>query len=242
MKISICACQFYQRTPLEKIAAVLAACRAVDMPCEIVPDLCFVAAKDRDTLECIASCDVVLACQTRAVRAMLGDAGNARCIDLRSEPLADIFTALSLTPVDVDVTETDDTVIALRSIPDFIPTNSDTPNSKLQTPNLNWTPWFPVIDAERCTHCRKCVDFCMFGVFAVDQNKVRVIKPDSCKTDCPACARVCPQNAIMFPKSDEDRLNGSLAEPVRPSDSDKISFRERLKHRKGLRLFKEDEP
>jgi len=82
----------------------------------------------------------------------------------------------------------------------------------------------------------------MFGVFAVDQNKVCVIKPESCKTDCPACARVCPQNAIMFPKSNEDRLNGSLAEPVKPSADDKISFRERLEHRKSLRLFKEDEP
>jgi len=219
MKITICTCQFYQRIPREKIAAVLAACCTENVSCEIIPDLCFVAAKDRDTLKSIASCDVVLACQTRAVRAMLGDTGNARCIDLRSESLADIFAALSLTPVDVDVTE-----------PVYEKLNS------------NWTPWFPVIDAERCTHCRKCVDFCMFGVFAVDQNKVRVIKPESCKTDCPACARVCPQNAIMFPKSNEDRLNGSLDEPVKPSADDKISFRERLKHRKSLRLFKEDEP
>jgi len=219
MKISVCACQFYRRTPREKIAAVLATCRAADMSCEIVPDLCFVAAKERDALERIASCDIVLACQIRAVRAMLGDAGNARYVDLRSESLADIFAVLSLTPVDDPPSEPVD--------------------DKL---NSHWTPWFPVIDTERCTHCRKCVDFCMFGVFAIDQNKVRVIKPESCKTDCPACARVCPQNAIMFPKSDDERLNGSLAEPVRPSDSDKISFRERLKHRKGLRLFKEDEP
>ena len=169
----------------------------------------------------------MLACQTRAVRAMLGDAGHARCIDIRSESLAEILAALSLIPVDVQVTE-----------PVYDKLNS------------NWMPWFPVIDTERCTHCRKCVDFCMFGVFALEhsvigteyRHKVRVINPESCKTDCPACARVCPQNAIMFPKSDEDRLNGSLAEPVKPSADDKVSFRERLEHRKGLRLFKEDEP
>jgi len=219
MKITLCTCRFYQRTPREKIAAMLAACRAADVLCEIVPDLCYIAATDHDKLERIASSDVVLACQPRAVRALLGNTGNARCIDLRTESLADIFAALSLTPVDVPVSE-----------PVYDKLDSD------------WTPWFPVIDAERCTHCRKCVDFCMFGVYAVEAEKVRVIKPESCKTDCPACARICPQNAIIFPKSDEERLNGSLAEPVKPSDSDNISLRERLKHRKGLRLFKEDTP
>ena len=247
MKITLCTCQFYRRTPREKIAAVLAACRAADMSCEIVPDLCYVAAKDRDTLERIAACDVVLACQTRAVRAMLGDAGHARCIDLRTESLADIFAALKMS-VECGVWSVElDDELSDRSTGNSklqIPNSkrSETPRSTLQTPHSDWTPWFPVIDTERCTRCRKCVDFCMFGVFAVDQNKVCVIKPESCKTDCPACARVCPQNAIMFPKSNEDRLNGSLAEPVKPSADDKISFRERLEHRKSLRLFKEDEP
>ena len=219
MKISICACQYYRRTPREKIAAVSAACCAAGVPCEIVPDLCYVAAKERDKLESIAPGDVVLACQARAVRAMLGDAGNVKCVDLRSESLADILAALSLAPVDV-------------SAPEFAYHKLDS----------GWVPWFPVIDAERCVHCKKCVDFCMFGVYAVDAEKVCVVKPESCKTDCPACARICPQNAIMFPKSVEDRLNGSLAEPVKPSAADNISFRERLQHRKKLRLFKEDEP
>ena len=84
------------------------------------------------------------------------------------------------------------------------------------------------------------MDFCLFGVFAVDGASVKVVQPDHCKTDCPACARICPQNAIIFPKSEEPRLNGSLSEPVTPSPMDRDAFRERLKHRK-LRLFKEDD-
>jgi ferredoxin len=224
MKITICACQFYQRLPRKKIAAVQAACCAANVPCEIIPDLCHVSAKDRDKLEDIAADDAVLACQPRAVRSLLEGGGEAKtkCIDLRSASLADILAELALTPMD-----------GPADGPEY-----DKLSSK-------WVPWFPVIDAQRCVHCRKCVDFCLFGVYTVEQDKVRVIQPASCKTDCPACARICPQNAIMFPKADEDRLNGSLAEPVKPSAADKISLRERLKHRKkggGLRLFKEDKP
>ena len=218
MNITICACQFYRRTPREKIAAVQAACLAAQVSCEVVPDLCFLAAKDRDQLEKLASCDVVLACQPRAVRSLLGGVGNAKCVDLRTESLENILAVLSLEPVDVSKTE-----LTYHPLP------------------TSWVPWFPVIDANRCVQCRKCVDFCMFGVYAVEAEKVCVIKPESCKTDCPACARVCPQNAIIFPKSDDERLNGSLAEAVEPSTSDNMSFRERLKHRKGLRLFKEDD-
>ena len=223
MKLCICVCQFYQRTPRERIAAVQAACLAAQMPCEVAPDLCYVAAKERDRLEKLADGDVVLACQIRAVRALLGNAGkHVRCIDLRSESLEDIFHSLALTPVG-------NPGIPQRSIP------------AVGKNNTGWVPWFPVIDTERCVHCRKCVDFCMFGVYAVEEETVRVVKPESCKTDCPACARICPQNAVIFPKSDEERLNGSLDAAVKPSASDNTSFRERLKHRKGLRLFKEDE-
>jgi hypothetical protein len=59
--------------------------------------------------------------------------------------------------------------------------------------------WFPVIDYSRCTTCRKCVDFCLFGVYALSDGAVVVGNPDNCKNGCPACARTCPQRAIIFP-------------------------------------------
>ncbi|MEM9380336.1 MAG: hypothetical protein AAGB93_10350, partial [Planctomycetota bacterium] len=33
-----------------------------------------------------------------------------------------------------------------------------------------WTPWFPVIDYDRCTNCMQCLSFCLFDVYSVDAN------------------------------------------------------------------------
>ena len=60
--------------------------------------------------------------------------------------------------------------------------------------------WYPVIDYSRCTNCMECIDFCLFGVYGVDgQERILVEKQDNCKKGCPACSRVCPEQAIMFP-------------------------------------------
>jgi NAD-dependent dihydropyrimidine dehydrogenase PreA subunit len=60
--------------------------------------------------------------------------------------------------------------------------------------------WYPVIDYSRCTNCMECIDFCLFGVYGVDgQERLLVENQDNCKKGCPACSRVCPEQAIMFP-------------------------------------------
>lgn len=61
--------------------------------------------------------------------------------------------------------------------------------------------WYPVIDYSRCTNCLECLDFCLFGVYGVDSmERILVENQDSCKKGCPACSRVCPEQAIMFPE------------------------------------------
>jgi Pyruvate/2-oxoacid:ferredoxin oxidoreductase delta subunit len=72
-----------------------------------------------------------------------------------------------------------------------------------------WKPWFPVIDFGRCTNCMQCLTFCLFDVYGVSPEKqIRVQNPSNCKTDCPACSRVCPEVAILFPKYRMSPING----------------------------------
>ncbi len=79
-----------------------------------------------------------------------------------------------------------------------------------------WKPWFPVIDYSRCTNCMQCLSFCLFDVYGVSKDgKLQVQNNDNCKTNCPACSRVCPEVAIMFPKYSSGPING---EPVSDSD------------------------
>jgi Pyruvate/2-oxoacid:ferredoxin oxidoreductase delta subunit len=67
----------------------------------------------------------------------------------------------------------------------------------LQAPGRRW---YPVIDYSRCTNCMECIDFCLFGVYGVDEHaRIHVENQDNCKKGCPACSRVCPEQAIMFP-------------------------------------------
>jgi NAD-dependent dihydropyrimidine dehydrogenase PreA subunit len=71
------------------------------------------------------------------------------------------------------------------------------PDALLQQPGRRW---YPVIDYSRCTNCMECIDFCLFGVYGVDSaERILVENQDNCKRGCPACSRVCPEHAIMFP-------------------------------------------
>ena len=73
-----------------------------------------------------------------------------------------------------------------------------------------WKPWFPVIDYSRCTNCMQCLSFCLFDVYGVSDGKIAVQNNDNCKTNCPACSRVCPEVAIMFPKYSSGPINGDV--------------------------------
>ncbi len=65
--------------------------------------------------------------------------------------------------------------------------------------------WYPVVDESRCINCHHCLQFCLFGVYTQhEQGRLVVQDPDRCKAGCPACSRICPKGAIMFPLYQKD--------------------------------------
>jgi NAD-dependent dihydropyrimidine dehydrogenase PreA subunit len=89
-----------------------------------------------------------------------------------------------------------------------------TPQHKSFTPESLLSPagrrWYPVIDYNRCTNCLECLDFCLFGVYGVDSlERIVVENQDQCKKGCPACSRVCPQQAIIFPEYKSPAIAGA---------------------------------
>ncbi len=187
--ILFCACAYSDVIPAATKAEALAAAGAGGV--RIVPDLCGCAARRDPILSESAAADdlTIVACHPRAVRALFAwagtplDATRVRFINLREKPAES--TELR-PPVEVS--------------PTALPVVDRT---------AEWIPWFPVIDTARCTGCRQCLEFCLFGVYETDEHgAVMVTHPEGCKTNCPACARLCPNAAIIFPKYTGPPING----------------------------------
>jgi len=115
--------------------------------------------------------------------------------------------------------------LGTEEILDLVETTRSRTKSELNSPGQAgaWKPWFPVIDFDRCTNCLQCLSFCLFDVYGVDEDKqIQVQNNDNCKTNCPACSRVCPEVAIMFPKYASGPING---EDVRNEDVERESMK-----------------
>lgn len=76
--------------------------------------------------------------------------------------------------------------------------------------------WYPVLDRSLCVNCGHCLQFCIFGVYSRDEaGDVYTAEPDNCKPGCPACARICPSGAIVFPLcQSEPAIAGAPGEHV----------------------------
>lgn len=66
----------------------------------------------------------------------------------------------------------------------------------------------PSVDANKCTGCRKCVEFCKFNALAYIKNKLLVF-PELCHA-CKGCLMLCPQKAL----SESDRHIGQIERGV----------------------------
>ena len=63
-------------------------------------------------------------------------------------------------------------------------------------------PWFPTVDAEKCTGCKVCYNFCSHKTYGWDdaQNISVVANPYQCVVGCTGCLSQCPAGAISFPE------------------------------------------
>ena len=195
LKLIVCRCATGGDGLAEARQRILDALAAAQVPVEVVDDLCELAArKEPGLVKASEEHDLkIVACYPRAVKAMLAAAGGKRngenltVLNPRTESVEAIIAQL----------------LAER------PT-ADAAKLALAEKQDGWVPWFPLIDYERCVDCKQCLSFCLFGVYALNaEGKVTVVQPQGCKTNCPACARICPQIAIIFPKYGESPINGA---------------------------------
>ena len=201
VRIVYCHCAYVNVVPSAVRDAVLGKLCASGVAVEAVADLCELAARrDPRLAELAEGATHVIACYPRAVRWLFAAGGvelpdGVEVLNMREQEAEAIVEAAGGDPdatIDIPAAEK---AQAIRS--------------RLKAQRGDWIPWFPVIDRDRCVGCQQCVSFCLFGAFAVaDDGTVEVRQPASCKTWCPACARVCPQVAIIFPKHKASPVNG----------------------------------
>ena len=196
-KIVFCHCAYTRILPEATKQDVLDQLKRSGVAFEEVEDLCRMAAQKDPGLDDVVEADQVhiAACYPRAVKWLFHAAG----------------VALDEEKVQVHNMREDEAQDIGRRMVGEIP-ERETPLelAERQKPEDPWKPWFPVIDFDRCTNCMQCLSFCLFDVYGVSsQKQIEVQNPSKCKTDCPACSRVCPEAAILFPKYRAAPINGA---------------------------------
>ncbi len=199
----LCRCAQEKVLPESRWQAVLENLRGQGWNVLVVDDLCGLAARRDPALGAFlaGAPRLIAACHPRAVRALLSFAGF---------PEAAVETMDLRAPADP------------APAPPGTAPHAASPGKVTEIAEPpGWVPWYPVIDRDRCQNCKQCQSFCMFGVYGDDgRGNVAVLRPANCKTHCPACSRICPHRAVIFPKFGESPFNGdAVPEEARPGES-----------------------
>ncbi len=193
-----------------------------------VDDLCGTAVTEPEKLQNIFSNkDVtVIGCNERALKSLIDYAG----IDDKSNIS---YHHIDKIPGDLFSTQ-----------------ENDTSSENAISYSEDWKPWYPVVDYERCSNCLQCLNFCLFGVYTTDDaGEVKVTQPNNCKDMCPACSRVCPEEAVIFPKHEGSPIDGGESdEKQEKSDlicdiqnNDVYAVLENRRRKQKISLLKKDQ-
>ncbi|WP_282014058.1 ATP-binding protein [Marinifilum flexuosum] len=187
-QIFICGCEKDGKIEKESVQKLIETLEEKNIGFTYIEDMCGTILKNPDDLESLYTAEdaVVFGCQARAMQHLVDNTGR------RNEELATEYLHID--------DEKEELISSLES-------GTGEP-LKIKYSD-EWKPWYPVIDYERCNGCRKCLNFCLFSVYSVEDDGTVVVSASAnCKDMCPACARVCPQNAIIFPKHAESPIDG----------------------------------
>lgn len=192
MKITICACasRTFMKNKVTRLAAML---KKAGHEVELISDLCELCEDKDERVHGIAKTAIV-ACHERAVRSLMAFCGEdaCECYDLRGQSVEDVLAAFGIdSDGEADASEWEERIASFPS-------------------KAGADAWYPTLDKELCAECGKCFQFCPFGVYEMVDDRVRVVHPQNCKNNCPACARSCPAGAIIFPKYDKSPINGGV--------------------------------
>ncbi|KAA6332659.1 hypothetical protein EZS27_018867 [termite gut metagenome] len=208
--ITICLCASRSIIDKESIVEVSQILNEAGYTITIEADLCEKAMASSLEMKKIASTTIV-ACYPRAVYALFDqlDLRPVQVLDIRNNSKAEILGRFDLSESSASkALDTDIGALPAKSGQDA---------------------WYPLIDKERCCACGKCYDFCLFGVYTMEKGVVEVGWPTHCKNNCPACARICPSKAIIFPKYPKSPINGGLTEEEMVSVNPKLVYNEALR-------------
>ena len=236
MKILYCDCARRDYVSVYNKQIIRSALAEAEIEVLATQDLCRMAVHEREVLRRFFATGkvAVIACDSRAVKSLL-----EYCEIDYSTMQIDFYNLRTHNPVEIlDALGIEKSGGEQISFADSSESEQD-----------NWLPWYPVIDRERCTACGKCFNFCLFGVYEKDANNQIVVRnPEKCKPECPACARVCPQGAVIFPKHKEAEINGGAVvtcavddeENDSPATDDMYSLLKKRREMHKINLFKKD--
>ena len=216
-KITICACSSRSFVDKNKVAQLATELRNNGNEVTIIADLCELVMKQSPEVKDIAQTNI-FACYPRAIQSQMNwlNLQAENIYDIRNYEVADLLSSFNSTAEKESQTIDADIINEVSNLSD----------------NNGTDAWFPVLDKSKCTNCGKCHDFCLFGVYTIEDKEVKVVQPQNCKNNCPACARICPSSAIIFPKYEKSPINGGTElEEVFSKDDMEEAYQKRLEYR-----------